>query len=143
MNLRFLYTYCNDLPAVRRFYSELLELREVYFEDGSEGGLAYKCDELQFTFLPCTTELPIVSEWHNQPGWKGGTLPAASWSIACDSREQFAAAVTRLRKSGATSRHDVPQWVGYWSYPVKDPMGNTVEVTFAPAEPPPNQTWQP
>lgn len=63
-----------------------------------------------------------------QPGWEGGTYPGISWSAECD-KESFNAAIARLKAAKVPSYHTEPNWVGYWSYPVRDPAGNTVEIT--------------
>ena len=67
-----------------------------------------------------------------QPGWAGGTIAGApSWSVQLDD-EPFRAAVACLQAARIESFHEAPQWVNYWSFPVTDPMGNTVELTDAP-----------
>lgn len=123
-SLRFLYVFCNDLASMRRFYSDLIGLEEIYHDSVS---LAYKCDELQFTIFQTEQRLHASNQWGMQPGWDGGTQPGISWSIQCS--ETFSAAVDRLREAGVSSYYPVPQWFGYWSFPVKDPAGNTVEIT--------------
>ena len=53
---------------------------------------------------------------------------------------EFYAAVMRLQDGAVASFHSVPQWVGYWSFPVLDPMENTVELSW-PAENPSAVEW--
>jgi catechol 2,3-dioxygenase-like lactoylglutathione lyase family enzyme len=142
LNLRFLYIYCNDMEAMRRFYSDLLQLTEIYYDPGPHGGLAYNCDELQFTIFPAQIALPVPTEWHRQPGWQGGTLPGKSWSVVSESRDAFAATVTRLLEAQVPAFFDKPRWLGYWSFPVKDPMGNTVELTLPTDSEPLEKVWQ-
>lgn len=142
MNLRFLYVYCNDLAAMRHFYTDLLQLAEIYYAPGPDGGLAYRCDALQFTIFPAPAPQPVVDSWQMQPGWPGGTQPTTSWSLTSDTLEAFAAAVDRVTAAGVPAYFDRPQWFGYWSFPVRDPMGHTVELTFAPDADPPDTTWR-
>lgn len=131
-NVRFLYLHCRDLDTVRHFYSELVGLSEVYFSPGE--AVAYRCDQLQFTVLQSDRPLPAVSGWAAQPGWEGGTSAYPSWSVECN-RAALDGAVQRLRASGVLAQHEAPVWVGYWSFPVRDPMGWTVELT-CPADGP-------
>lgn len=124
-SVRFLYLYCNDLTLMRRFYTHLLQLDEVYFDNTA---LAYKCDALQFTIFQVDQKMPEIKDWGMQPGWSGGTQPHISWSVEC-SKETFSAVVSRLKIDQVPSFNKDPHWVGYWSYPVRDPAGNTVEIT--------------
>jgi catechol 2,3-dioxygenase-like lactoylglutathione lyase family enzyme len=141
LNLRFLYLPCRDLEAMRRFYGDLVGLRETYFEAGSDGGLAYACDQLQLTFFSAPDAEPNALGWHRQPGWAGGTVPAASWSIVADDAAAFRAAVERLTEAGVPRHDERPSWVGYWSFPVQDPMGNTVEITLPVEGEVPSTRW--
>jgi hypothetical protein len=50
----------------------------------------------------------------------------------------FCRAVQAARVAKANTFHSEPQWVGYWSFPVKDAMGNTVEITT-----PQRDAWPP
>lgn len=141
MSLRFLYIYCHDLAAMRHFYTDLVGLSESYYAPAPDGGLGYRCDSLQFTILPAD-EIPTAPPgWHQQPGWQGGTVSLPSWSIESASQEAFAAAVERLTEAGVPVLHSRPRWVGYWSFPVRDPMGNTVELTLPTSGTPTVLLW--
>lgn len=137
----FLYTYCADLAAMREFYSELIGLEEHYFAEGNDGGLAYRIGNVQFTVLPRDAESQDGSLWARQPGWDGGEESTTSWSIELSKREAFQTAVARLIGAGVPRFDERPQWRSYWSFPVQDPMGNTVELTYAPREEPAEKTW--
>jgi catechol 2,3-dioxygenase-like lactoylglutathione lyase family enzyme len=141
-SLRFLYIFCNDVAGMRHFYSYILGLEEVFYAPGKEGGLAYNCDGLQFTIFPAPNPSPVSTEWHIQPGWQGGVLPAPSWSIVSQSSEAFTAALVRIAEAGIPTYFESPQWLGYWSFPVKDPMGNTVELNLPMDEEPQEKTWR-
>jgi catechol 2,3-dioxygenase-like lactoylglutathione lyase family enzyme len=130
LSLRFLYLPCRDLEDMRRFYTDLVGLPEVFYAPGAGGGLAYLCDRLQLTFFPAPDAAASAAGWHRQPGWKGGTVPGASWSIVAGDEAAFRAAVARLTEAAVPRRAERPRWVGYWSFPVQDPMGNTVEITL-------------
>lgn len=134
----FVYIYCNDLAAMRDFYSRLLELREIFSSDGERGGLGYGVGNVQFTIFEAAEELPVERAWHRQPGWSGGVRATPSWSIQIENLEKFRAIVDGLIRANVPRFSDKPTWQGYWSFPVKDPMGNTVELTHAPEGKPGN-----
>jgi catechol 2,3-dioxygenase-like lactoylglutathione lyase family enzyme len=142
INVRFVMNYCSDLKATRHFYTDLVGLSElsyIYEEDWQ--WLNYKCDGLEFIFFE-DKSLPVVSEFSEQPGWDGGTLHRTSWSIQVP-LEQLAATVKRLREAGVTAKFEKPQWQqdSYWSYPVLDPSGNTVELYSTVKERPASTEW--
>lgn len=126
---------------MRHFYTDLIGLDEVYFEGGDEGSVAYDCDGLQFTVIVDDSATATEVHWARQPGWQGGTLPAISWSITVPEAD-YASVVARLADSGVRTRHDSPKWLNYWSFPVQDPMGNTVEVVCSPEAAPSGGEWR-
>ena len=136
--VRHVYLSAEDLDAMRWFYGALLALEEVYFS-AEEQLLAFDCDGLQFTIYGADVE-PSAAGWATQPGWVGGTEPAISWSVELP-EEEFRPAVERLTRAGIVALHDAPVWVGYWSFPVRDPMGNTVEVTWPEPSDDDDRTW--
>ncbi|SHJ44816.1 Catechol 2,3-dioxygenase [Tessaracoccus bendigoensis DSM 12906] len=127
----FVYTRCNDLNSSRRFYTELIGLKQIWDDDESLGYLVGPA-QLSVFLDPASTATP---HWSFQPGWGYGLsvesrppLAAASWSVEL-SPEAFRDAVDRLRTAGVTAWRREPFWVGYWSYVVRDPMGQTVELS--------------
>jgi catechol 2,3-dioxygenase-like lactoylglutathione lyase family enzyme len=142
LSLRFLYIFCNDLAAMRHFYSDLLQLDEIYHAPGEEGSLGYKCDQLQFTIFATARPLPVLTGWHWQPGWRRGAVEGTSWSVECETEGDFRGAIHRLKAAGVPSYFEAPQWLGYWSFPVKDPLGNTVEITLPAESEPEDKQWR-
>ena len=138
--VKFIYLFCQDLDAMRHFYSQILGLNEIYFAEGPEASVAYNCDDLQFTIMQNPEAQRAPPGWAWQPGWQAGTSTAVSWSVVLTA-ETFGRAVQRLLDAGVESYHDQPAWKFYWSFPVKDPMGNTVEVVWAPEEEPDVKEW--
>ena len=136
--VKFIYLFCNDLEAIRHFYTDLLHLHEIYFSDGQS--VAYDCDGLQFTIMFDADVKPALAGWGWQPGWQAGRNSVVSWSVVLD-EEAFKTAVTKLTLSGVESYYDKPQWKNYWSFPVKDPMGNTVEVVLPLDNQPEYSEW--
>ncbi len=129
----FLYIHCNNLSEMRRFYTKLIGLSEIYASDQAVG---YHHGSVQFTILSATEDLPVTQKWHRQPGWSGGVVPTPSWSFEFSDPAFFRDMIERLCGARVRSFDAVPQWVGYWSFVVKDPAGNTVELTHAPIEAP-------
>ncbi|MHA7274627.1 VOC family protein [Arthrobacter sp. TMT4-20] len=128
----FLYTRSNNVEASRRFYSDLLGLDQIWNE---EGDIAYLIGgDVQFSISDDPTAT-ADKDWAFQPGWVFGLeieprpkRTHASWSIPL-SPEAFRSAVARLQNARTVALRAEPFWVGYWSYVVKDPMGQTVELT--------------
>ncbi len=137
--VKFLYLSCSDLDAMRGFYTDLVGIDEMYFS-AEERMLAYDCAGFQFTILESDQAVSVDEDWGRQPGWTGGTGTTTSWSVALTD-DTYPDAIERLKKADVPALHDNPVWVHYWSFPVRDPMGNTVEVTLAPAETPTSTEW--
>ena len=141
VNDRFVYNFCNDLAAVRRFYTELLGLPEAAYSE-EHRYLCYQSEGFQFMFFRPDAGVPIKEGWADQPAYGGGTTFDTSWSIEIP-EAAFADTVARLRAAEVELFADVPDWRvdSYWGLTVKDPMGNTVEVYSAPKERPASTTW--
>ena len=76
-----------------------------------------------------------------QPGWPdGGNAAVISWSVEPD-HDDFVDAIGGVRRLGGPILHPEPSWVGYWSFPTKDPMGNTVELTYPQTPTPESVEW--
>lgn len=141
VNVRFVYNFCNDLAAMRRFYTDLLGLPEAAFSE-EHRYLCYQSEGFQFMFFKPDAEVPARADWADQPAYDGGTTFVTSWSVEVP-EEEFAAVVARLREAGVECFAEEPDWRvdSYWGFTVKDPMGNTVEVYAAPKERPASTTW--
>lgn len=130
----FLYLNTVDLPAARRFYSVLLELDEIV---ASVDVVGFRIGSLQLTIARHEAarydEVSDAADWASQLGWVGGKAGKPSWGMEV-ADEAFGTIVARLQAASVRAWSDEPQWVGYWSFPVMDPMGNTVEVSAAGEE---------
>ena len=137
--VQFIYLFCNDLEAMRHFYTDLLGLHEIYFSEGQS--VAYDCGGLQFTIM-FDPDVEVAPEgWGWQPGWQEGRNSVVSWSVVLE-EEGFKTAVTKLMLTGVDAFYDKPQWKNYWSFPVKDPMGNTTEIVCPLDAQPENIEWE-
>ena len=89
INVRFVYNFCNDLGAMRRFYTELLGLDEAAYSE-EHRYLCYQSEGFQFMFFRPDAEVPLRDGWADQPAYAGGTTFDTSWSIEIP-EEEFAA----------------------------------------------------
>jgi len=140
--IRFLFNHCNDLTATRKFYSEMVGLKEkAYSEDC--GYLCYQCDGFEFMFFKSSGGgLPIETRWALQPGYPGGELETISWAIIVPEGD-FRAMLKRLMEGGVRLLANKPEWRQecYWGITAMDPNGVTVEIYFTPAEKPQLTEW--
>jgi catechol 2,3-dioxygenase-like lactoylglutathione lyase family enzyme len=141
INVRFVFNHCNDLTATRGFYTDLVGLREAAYDD-EQGYLVYQCEGFQLMFFKAKTEIHVLNEWADQPGYEGGTYDGISWAIEVP-EDEFAETVERIVKGGAKVLKEVPEWRmdSYWGISAMDPTGVTVEIYTIPAEKPSTITW--
>jgi len=144
VNIRFLFNVCNDIDAVRHFYTDILGMKEqAYMNDENFGYISYECEGgVYFMFFRADEKLPVLSEWACQPGWAGGTLETYSWGIEIP-EEMFAGVYQKLKDEGAPLFKPEPEWrqESYWGLSVRDPMGNTIEVYAMPEQKPASTEW--
>ena len=143
--INFIYLHARDMEAMRSFYKDLLGCTEISYRavDSEDWGWSvFDMGSFQFMIHPAAAAIPQQG-WAMQPGWEGGTVPGMSWSLIV-SEAAFGDCVNRLRAATTKAFHAQPQWCQdcYWSYPVQDPMGNTVELHCIPKERPANTHWE-
>jgi hypothetical protein len=122
--VRFLYTYCNDLEAMRRFYVDLLGLTHTSAENGRQGGFVeVDCGGFRLTFMQSSYPRPVQQALSKLPGVAGGSAEQVLCSVEYDA-DEYQGVVARLCAAGVA----VARTAADWNCPVLDPMGNTVEV---------------
>ncbi len=126
MTPTFLYLHCADLERSRRFHTDLVGLDQIFLS-ADDGVVGYRVGSLQVTFAVHESPEPSLT-WSRQLGWEGGTGGRPSWGVELGS-ERFAKAVEALCSAGVERHRDRPVWVGYWSFPVRDPDGHTLELS--------------
>jgi catechol 2,3-dioxygenase-like lactoylglutathione lyase family enzyme len=141
VTFRFVYNHCNDLEAMRHFYTDLLGMTEIGF-NLDWNWLGYQCDGFQLCFFGAYETQPVLTEFTDQPGYHGGDLEGISWSIEIPG-ENFAETVDRLLEAEVPRLFDEPQLNlgSYWGFPVLDPMGITVEVFCFAEDIPESGNW--
>jgi catechol 2,3-dioxygenase-like lactoylglutathione lyase family enzyme len=131
MRVQTLFYWCNDPAAMRDFFSEVVGLKETYFDDGP-GWLTYDVGGLQIVFMRGSKPVAVESGWARQPGWNEGTLESASLVIQLAPAD-FDAAVARARAKGADVFKPEPVVAkGQRQFFLRDPMGRTVELYDGP-----------
>lgn len=121
-----IFRYCNEIDAMRHFYTELLALDETYYRNDEEHGwLTYQIGNTQLVFTRASSPLPVESEWAKSPAYSGGTKEISSWVYALNA-SNYEAVIERIKTS------DTPIYTGELATPellliVHDPMGMTVE----------------
>lgn len=138
--IKFLYLMGNDVEAMRRFYTDIVGLKQGPYKKDAYVG--YTTGELQILIFKYYEPVPANDGFAMQPGWKGGALEVTSWSVSIPHKD-LVATIDRLRGAGVRSFFDEPQWQqdSYWGFPVLDPMGNTVEIYATPDEKPESKQW--
>jgi catechol 2,3-dioxygenase-like lactoylglutathione lyase family enzyme len=144
VNVRYVYMFCNDILTIRHFYTDLLGMNEVAYDDKS-GWLNYKCDGFYMMFFKTEKDkIPVEERWAYLPGpgERPGDIDVISITVLIP-EEDYKETVKRLLTAGVPLRSKVPEWMqyNYWGFIVKDPMGMTVEVTTVPKENPESTVW--
>ena len=121
----FTYIFCNDLEKMKWFYSDILQLNLIWDDKDS---IAFKIGEHQLSIDYNEKFKPPSNKFSIQPGWEGGTVPRTGWSLEFE-KEDFNKVVDFLLRNDITKYYNKPIWKGYWSFPVLDPMNNTIEIT--------------
>ncbi len=121
----YTYLFSKDLAQAKHFYQNLLGLHLIWDEPQD---IAFSIAGHQLSIHYAENAEPLKPAFSRQPGWQGGTEARVSWSINYDG-EEFSQVVHRLQEAKAASFHPEPQWQGYWSFPVLDPMNQTIEIT--------------
>lgn len=123
----FTYIFCNDLEKMKWFYTEIVHLNLIW---DSKESIAFKIGEHQLSIDFNENFDPPTADFAIQPGWIGGSQPRTSWSLECD-KDDFNEIFRSVRSNEITLYYTEPEWVGngYWSFPILDPMNNTIEIT--------------
>jgi hypothetical protein len=130
-----LFLWCNDAAAMRVFYTDVVGLKETFFDNGP-GWLTYDLAGVQVVFMRGSAPLPVEAGWAKEPAYREGTVEAASTVIQLEPAE-FDAAVARAKAKSVEAKWDAPRAMGKdaRAYFLRDPMGRTVELYCEAAKP--------
>lgn len=121
-----LFRWCNDIAAMRHFYSEVLQLNETFYRDDEQHGwLTYQVDSVQLVFMRVSSPLPLVPDWAKQPGYTGGNLEVDSLLLVVDNTDALQIFVARLQAANIPMNAKADS---SYQCVVRDPMGWTVEI---------------
>jgi catechol 2,3-dioxygenase-like lactoylglutathione lyase family enzyme len=126
VRLNTVFSWCNEIAATRRFYTDMLGLEETYFDE-KQGWLTYQSGEVQLVFMRGNASLPILKDWARQPAYKAGKIEAASWVIQVPPAN-FPGIVSHLKAAGVPEFQREPAQPGHLQLFARDPMGMTVEI---------------
>jgi catechol 2,3-dioxygenase-like lactoylglutathione lyase family enzyme len=131
INVRFLYSMCNDVKVMRAFFTDVLGMKELSFRDDENfGWVVYDTEGLQLMFFRWDGQLQIEARWAWQPGEAPeNAAPLMSFSIEYP-EEDLRTVVKRVREAVTPAATEKPTWRqnSYWGWTVRDPMGNTIEL---------------
>ncbi len=121
-----LYYWCNDVTAMKSFYTRNLRLQETYFKcDEAVGWLTYQVGSLQLVFIRAAVELPVQKQWARTPSFASGTHESSSL-VLCYDEQEHKEVIQHCIDGGARSFSPEPTEHGqFW---VMDPMGMTIEI---------------
>lgn len=144
VNIKYIYNMCNDIEQIRKFYTHTIGMKEkAYRDDEKYGWVLYESEGLDFMFFKADKDIPVISEFAWQPGGGGGYAEISSWTLSMD-KETFEKAYEKIKVNKYYTRHREPIWLQdcYWAIIVKDPMGNTVELSYEPSHYPESLEWK-
>jgi hypothetical protein len=126
MGFDFTYMFSNNLEKMEHFYSNVLNLDLIHKDDTA---VAYKIDNHQLLITLDENVVASAPKFSKQPGWEGGTASQISWSLEVDPKDFIEIVKNVKSDSTVIAWNDEPKWIGYWSFPVLDPMNQTIEIT--------------
>lgn len=110
---------------MKYFYDEILDLDKIWDE---KDVIAFDIAGHQLSVTYDVNYLLPTPQFSIQPGWQGGTEPRTSWSLEYET-DDYWPIIEKISKKDYLSYYTDPKWLGYWSYPVLDPMNNPIELT--------------
>ena len=138
--LKFCFHMCNDVPAMRVFYGDLLGLETS--GGAAEDGYVSVSVGVELLFFKGDFELPVHQKFAWQPGYRSGSANLSSWAIEMD-EDTFTETARRLANATLPKLPTRPEWRkdSYWAQTLRDPMGNTVEIYWVPKQKPDSLDW--
>lgn len=129
ITLDTIFRWCNDVSAMRAFYTDLLGLSETFFRDDEHGWLTYQIGAIQLVFTRSDTTIPTYQEFAQNPAYQGGSIKAESWVYKLPS-DVFTAVVERLQTANVPTYWNTPKQTrdNHQQFYILDPMGYTIEI---------------
>jgi len=92
--------------------------------------LVYQLAENINLVLMESKEASKLDGWSRGPVFRDGNMFDISWTLREEDLEVYIKTVKRISSSNSPKFYKEPQWVGYWSFIVKDPMGYTLDLYY-------------
>jgi len=143
VSINVLYLYCNDVQAIRHFYKDIIGLGEHDFGMPNSMYCGQTSDGVSMMWFKSEKSgLQKRPEWVDLPGFPGGKVEEPAWGIQLPINV-FPEVVKTLKEEEVEALFQNPIWCqdSYWAFPVRDPMGYTVEVYSVPKEKPESKEW--
>ena len=122
------FVHCTDISLMRTFYSDILKLDESFYSEEYKH-LVYKLSvspEITMVIME-SVEAQSNTKWDNGPVFREGSGYGLSFTLRVEDMDEFRTIVEAIR-GNYDHFYPTPQWVGYWSFMVKDPMGLSIDV---------------
>lgn len=143
IKIGFIFNYCTDILVTRDFYSNVLGLEEIQFNNDKESPwkwVVYKSGDLQLMFFQTPDKLEefhiLPPGFSNLPGDGIGDNLATAFSMTGYDLKTFKETINLALKKKCETQASVPSWRqdSYWGFTLNDPMGRTVEIVWEPKE---------
>ena len=135
VHINDLFMWCNDINAIRQFYTEILGLIEGWYDPKPELGppyVVYKLANNQSLHFLKKNETDITDEnWSYQ---SSSAIPngieKTSWTLNV-SKSTADEILKRIQQRGAKSYQEtIESRSGYSAITLLDPMGNTIDLVY-------------
>ncbi len=144
ITINVLYLHCNDIHSIRHFYKDIIGLGDEKIGDPEKLYCGQTSDGITMMWAKSEyVSLPLRKPWADIPGTDFGSIEEASWGIQYP-EDLFRETVRKLMAEKTPAVFEKPRFISdsYWSYPVSDPMGYTVEVFCVPEKTPERKEWE-
>jgi catechol 2,3-dioxygenase-like lactoylglutathione lyase family enzyme len=128
MTLNTIFTWCNEIAAMRSFYTDVIGLEETYY-NADHGWLTYQVGPTMLAFMTAPEPVPVIDQWAVTPTIGMGEVHAPSWVMEL-SVDEFQSRLDKIRDAGIIF-HLLPDSMQARVMFVRDPMGTTIEL-FCP-----------
>lgn len=124
---------------MKQFYCDILGFEPTHYtNEDDKGWLVFNLrDDLPLVISNTSESLKRNPGWAKQPSFSEGTLFAPSWTMRCESENEFRKVIAEVQGAGFPVFTQLPIWkLSYWTFICQDPAGNTVDVYYEPEEMP-------
>ena len=138
VNSPVFFNMCDDLEEMRYFYTDILGIKENSYQRNNY--LDYNSNGLTMMFFQADNITERIAS--SKRRYNNGHFELMCWTIKIN-KEMFIKAIENLSAYQNKGSKIIPQWQqeGFWSFSIKDPMGNTVFVYLEQKQTPVSKVW--